>query len=51
LSVLGSAPALGELRRLTSTIPLVFTHVGDPVDAGFVTNLARPGGNITAGSG
>ena len=35
--------ALGELRRLTSTIPLVFTQV----DAGFVTSLARPGGNIT----
>ena len=42
-----NSPALGELRRLTSTIPLVFTQVGDPVDAGFVTNLARPGGNIT----
>ena len=42
-----NSPALGELRRLTSTIPLIFTQVGDPVDAGFVTNLARPGGNIT----
>jgi putative tryptophan/tyrosine transport system substrate-binding protein len=42
-----NSPALSELRRLTSTIPLVFTQVGDPVDAGFVTNLARPGGNIT----
>ena len=42
-----NTPALGELRRLTSTIPLVFTQVGDPVDSGFVTNLARPGGNIT----
>ena len=46
-----NSPSLDALRRLTSTIPLVFTHVGDPVDAGFVTNLARPGGNITAGSG
>ena len=42
-----STPALGALARLTSTIPLVFTQVGDPVDSGFVTNLARPGGNIT----
>jgi ABC-type uncharacterized transport system substrate-binding protein len=42
-----NSPSLGELRRLTSTIPLVFMQVGDPVDAGFVTNLARPGGNIT----
>jgi putative ABC transport system substrate-binding protein len=36
-----------ELRRLTSTIPLVFTQVGDPIDSGLVTNLAQPGGNIT----
>ena len=42
-----STPALGALARLTSTIPLVFTQVGDPVDSGFVTNLAHPGGNIT----
>jgi putative ABC transport system substrate-binding protein len=42
-----NSPALSELRRLTRTIPLVFTQVGDPIDAGFVTNLARPGGNIT----
>ena len=42
-----NSPSLDALRRLTSTIPLVFTQVGDAVDAGFVTNLARPGGNIT----
>jgi putative ABC transport system substrate-binding protein len=42
-----TTPALRELRRLTSTIPLVFTQAGDPVDSGLVTNLARPGGNIT----
>jgi putative ABC transport system substrate-binding protein len=42
-----NTPALVELKRLTSTIPLVFTQVGDPVDSGLVTNLARPGGNIT----
>jgi putative ABC transport system substrate-binding protein len=42
-----NSPSLAELRRLTSAIPLVFMQVGDPVDAGFVTNLARPGGNIT----
>src|SRR5262249_39098635 len=39
--------ALAALRRLTSIIPIVFVQVGDPVDAGFVTSLARPGGNIT----
>jgi len=42
-----STPVVGELRRLTSTIPLVFTQVGDPIDSGLVTNLAQPGGNIT----
>jgi ABC transporter substrate binding protein len=39
--------ALAELHRLTSTIPIVFTQVSDPVDSGFVAGLARPGGNIT----
>jgi putative tryptophan/tyrosine transport system substrate-binding protein len=42
-----SVPALAELQRLTSTIPIVFAQVSDPVEAGFVTNLAHPGGNIT----
>jgi putative tryptophan/tyrosine transport system substrate-binding protein len=45
--VVASSPALVELRRLTSTIPIVFTLVGDPVGSGFVAGLARPGGNIT----
>ena len=45
--VVASTPALAELHRLTSTIPLVFVQVGDPVDTGFVASLARPGGNIT----
>src|SRR6478609_5431713 len=31
----------------TSRIPIVFTGVGDPVGAGLITNLSRPGGNIT----
>jgi hypothetical protein len=35
---------LAELQRLTSTIPVVFTQVSDPVGSGFVTSLARPGG-------
>jgi putative ABC transport system substrate-binding protein len=34
-------------RRATSTIPVIMTFVSDPVDAGFVASLARPGGNIT----
>ena len=40
-------PALAELHRLTSTIPIVFVQVSDPVDSGFVAGFARPGGNIT----
>ena len=36
-----------ELRRQTSTIPIVIVNVGDPVGQGFVASLARPGGNIT----
>ena len=31
----------------TRTIPVVMTHVGDPIGSGFVTSLARPGGNVT----
>jgi putative ABC transport system substrate-binding protein len=34
-------------RRATSEIPIVMTLVPDPVAAGFVTSLARPGGNVT----
>ena len=37
-------------KRATSTIPIVVALVGDPVAAGIVTNLARPGGNITGQS-
>jgi putative ABC transport system substrate-binding protein len=35
------------LQKETSTIPILFVLVGDPVGSGFVANLARPGGNIT----
>jgi putative tryptophan/tyrosine transport system substrate-binding protein len=34
-------------KRATTTIPIVMTGVGDPIRAGFVASLARPGGNIT----
>lgn len=33
--------------QATKTIPLIFANVGDPVESGLVTNLARPGGNVT----
>jgi putative ABC transport system substrate-binding protein len=39
--------ALVALQRATHTIPIVFAQVTDPVEAGFVQSLARPGGNIT----
>jgi len=34
-------------KRATTTIPIVFIAVGDPVTSGLVTGLARPGGNVT----
>ncbi|HTY80673.1 MAG TPA: ABC transporter substrate-binding protein [Candidatus Bathyarchaeia archaeon] len=34
-------------RDATDSVPIVFTLVGDPVGAGFVTSIARPGGNVT----
>jgi putative ABC transport system substrate-binding protein len=42
----GSVP-LEQLLRVTRTLPIVFVHVVDPVGAGFVRTLARPGGNVT----
>jgi len=38
---------LGPLLQSTRTVPIVFVHVPDPVGAGFVDSLARPGGNAT----
>ncbi len=39
--------AVGPLRQATRTVSIVFVAVPDPVGAGFVANLARPGGNVT----
>jgi len=42
-----STPVAAALRRETSSIPIVFVQVSDPIGEGFVANLARPGGNMT----
>ena len=39
--------AVGALLQVTRTVPIVFAVVADPVGAGFVNSLSRPGGNIT----
>jgi putative ABC transport system substrate-binding protein len=41
------ASTVGPLLQATRTVPIVFPVVGDPVGAGFVDSLARPGGNAT----
>ena len=45
--VAAGSTAVGALQQATRTIPIVFPTAGDPVGAGFVESLARPGGNIT----
>jgi putative ABC transport system substrate-binding protein len=46
--ILGAAgSAVPSLLRATRTVPIVFTQTPDPVGAGFVESLARPGGNAT----
>ena len=42
-----SATVIEALRSATGTIPIVFLHVADPAVYGFVSNLARPEGNVT----
>ena len=43
----GGLPTLVAMQQETRTIPIVFAQVLDPVGAGFVESLSRPGGNIT----
>ena len=46
--ILGSgAPVTAALKQATQTVPIVFVQTSDPVGAGIVPSLGRPGGNIT----
>jgi ABC-type uncharacterized transport system substrate-binding protein len=45
--LVSSTPAVSAMQTATQTIPVVFTQVADPVSAGIVASLAKPGGNIT----
>jgi putative ABC transport system substrate-binding protein len=43
----GGTMSVAALQRVSPTLPIVFAAVSDPVGAGIIDNLARPGGNVT----
>jgi putative ABC transport system substrate-binding protein len=45
--ILASGTSVGPLLQLIHDVPIVFVNVVDPVGSGYVTSLARPGGNVT----
>jgi putative ABC transport system substrate-binding protein len=45
--VVTHGPTVLTMHRVTSAIPVVFAFSGDPIEAGFVSTLSRPGGNLT----
>jgi putative tryptophan/tyrosine transport system substrate-binding protein len=47
VTLVAGSPAAGALLQATRTLPVVFVQVADPVGAGFVQSLSRPGGNAT----
>src|SRR5262245_5774394 len=46
-----SAPAAHAAKQASTTLPIVFHTLNDPVRAGFVASFARPGGNMTGNAG
>src|SRR4029079_9658223 len=47
LIAVSTTPAVAAVLATKARIPVVFSAVSDPIGPGFVTNLARPGGNVT----
>jgi len=47
LIVVHSTPAVQALRQLTTTTPMVFALIADPIGSGFAASLGHPGGNMT----
>ena len=45
--VANGSPAVAALKRATSSIPVVFVLINEPVMQGFIASMARPGANIT----
>jgi putative ABC transport system substrate-binding protein len=45
--IVAAGPGASAAKRATQTIPIVFTYSGNPIEAGFIDSLARPGRNMT----
>jgi hypothetical protein len=46
-SLAATSPSMVALNQVTRSVPVVFVQVADPIGAGFVASLARPGGNAS----